>query len=86
MTEILDIKLVQLCSRYVNDITDMHVIYYITCLSDIVWGFCSAVSKDRSRDYNDRHMGVMSIGTLICDSEANTYRDISNNDASCNAF
>ena len=31
MTEILDIKLVQLCSRYVNNITDMHVIYYITC-------------------------------------------------------
>ena len=24
-------KLVQLYSSYVNDITDMHVIYYITC-------------------------------------------------------
>ena len=31
MNQILDIKLVQLYSRYVNDITDMHVIYYITC-------------------------------------------------------
>ena len=30
MNEILDIKLVQLYSTYVNDITDMHVIYYIT--------------------------------------------------------
>ena len=43
--------------QYVNDITDMHVIYYITCLSDIVWGFCCAVCKDRSRDYNDRQYG-----------------------------
>ena len=31
MKEILGIKLVQLYSSYVNDITDMHVIYYITC-------------------------------------------------------
>ena len=31
MNEILGIKLVQLYSSYVNDITDMHVIYYITC-------------------------------------------------------
>ena len=31
MNEILDIKLVQLYSTYVNDITDMRVIYYITC-------------------------------------------------------
>ena len=31
MNEILDIKLVQLYSSYINDITDMHVIYYITC-------------------------------------------------------
>ena len=31
MNEILDIKLVQLYSSYVNNITDMHVIYYITC-------------------------------------------------------
>ena len=30
MNKILDIKLVQLYS-YVNIITDMHVIYYITC-------------------------------------------------------
>ena len=28
---ILGIKLVQLYSSYVNDITDMHVIYCITC-------------------------------------------------------
>ena len=31
MNEILDIKLVQLYSSYVNNITDMHVIYNITC-------------------------------------------------------
>ena len=31
MNEILGIKLVQLYSSYVNDITDMHVIHYITC-------------------------------------------------------
>ena len=31
INEILGIKLVQLYSSYVNDITDMHVIYYITC-------------------------------------------------------
>ena len=34
MNEILDIKLlklVQLYSSYVNNITDMHVTYYITC-------------------------------------------------------
>ena len=31
MNEILGIKLVQLYSSYVNDISDMHVIYYITC-------------------------------------------------------
>ena len=31
MNEILDIKLVQLYSSYVNNITDIHVIYYITC-------------------------------------------------------
>ena len=30
MNEKLDIKLVQLYSRYVNNITDMHIIYYIT--------------------------------------------------------
>ena len=30
MNEILNIKLVQLYSSYVNNITDMHVIYYIT--------------------------------------------------------
>ena len=29
MNEILGIKLIQLYSSYVNDITDMHVIYYI---------------------------------------------------------
>ena len=28
---IIGIKLVQLYSSYVNNITDMHVIYYITC-------------------------------------------------------
>ena len=43
--------------QYVNNITDMHVIYYITCLSDIVWGLCCAVCKDKSRDYNDRQCG-----------------------------
>ena len=54
MNEILGIKLVQLNNSYVNDITDMHV----TCsLSDIIWGFCCAVCKDRSRDYNDRQCG-----------------------------
>ena len=31
MNEIFDIKLVQLYSSYVNNITDTHVIYYITC-------------------------------------------------------
>ena len=31
MNESLDIKLVQLYSIYVNNITDMHVIYHITC-------------------------------------------------------
>ena len=31
MNEILGIKLVQLYSSYVNDITDMHVIYHIAC-------------------------------------------------------
>ena len=31
MNEILDIKLVQLYSTYVNNIADMNVIYYITC-------------------------------------------------------
>ena len=31
MNEILGIKLVQLYSISVNNITDMHVIYYITC-------------------------------------------------------
>ena len=31
MNEILEIKLVQLAMQYVNNITDMHVIYYITC-------------------------------------------------------
>ena len=31
MNELLGIKLVQLYSSNVNDITDMHVIYYITC-------------------------------------------------------
>ena len=30
MNEILGIKLVQLYSSYVNDITDMHVIFFIT--------------------------------------------------------
>ena len=37
MNEILGIKLVQLYSSYENDITDMHVIYYIRCL--LVIGF-----------------------------------------------
>ena len=35
MNEILDIKLVQLYSmsiiQYVNNITDIHVIHYVTC-------------------------------------------------------
>ena len=31
MNEMLGIKLVQIYCSYVNDITDMHVIYYITC-------------------------------------------------------
>ena len=70
MNEILDIKLIQLYSSYVNNKTDMHAIYYITSwligfiltcnLSDIVCGFCCAVCKDRSRDYkiyNDRQCG-----------------------------
>ena len=35
-------------------------------------GICCAVCKDRSRDYNDRQCG-MSIGTLICDSEATRF-------------
>ena len=36
MNEIFDIKLVQLYSSYVNDITDMHVIYYIV-VKDTGW-------------------------------------------------
>ena len=31
MNEILDIKIVLLYLQYVNNITEMHVIYYITC-------------------------------------------------------
>ena len=37
MNETLDVKLVQLSIQYVNNITDMHVIYYITCWLNVLF-------------------------------------------------